>query len=362
MQNKIGLFGRHVIPVMIAFVLVFGVFAEAMAAPYFAKKIVTLVVPWNPGGGSDLTARLMSRHLPKFIPGNPGMVVRNMPAGNALVGENYVWSAKPNGFTWLVGSGGDAMNNILRPKGTEIRLEEMIPIYASPGGTLYYSQPNLIPKPKDIMTAKGLVYSGMGATSSVSGFFLWAHALLGFECKMVLGYEGSAPCRLAFLSGEANITGESTQGYLAAMIPYVKKGQVVPVFQSGILDDDGNIIREPTAKDVVTLKELYEQVHGKSPSGPIWEICRLFTANRAFGKFIVLPKGTPAEVVDMLRKAVNEVVKDPAFQKESDLMNPGAPHIIGKPLIQNYKAGVSADPAAVEFMKKFFIEKYHVVF
>jgi tripartite-type tricarboxylate transporter receptor subunit TctC len=362
MKKRIVFFRRHILLLMMAVVLVFAMATGAAADVSFKGKVVVLVVPWSPGGGTDITARLMAKYLPNFIPGNPRIVVRNMPAGSALVGENYVWSAKPNGLTWLVASGGDAMNNIIRPKGAVARQEEMQPLYASSGGTLYYSRADLLPKPVDIMKKKGLVYSGMGVTSSVSGFFLWARELLDFECKMVLGYSGSAPCRLAFLSGETNITGESTLGYINAMGSYVKKGEVVPVFQSGILDDDGNVIRESVVPDVPTLKELYEQAYGKSPSGLTWEVCRLFTATRAFGKYAALPKDTPAEIVDTLRKSVEAMVKDPGFLKDAERINPGAPHIIGKSLVRNYPSAVQGSPETVQYMKKFFKEKYDVAF
>ena len=69
-------------------------------APYFEGKTVTIVVGYKPGGGYDTVARLLSRYLPKYIPGTPTVIVQNMPGANSLIAANYVYAqAKPDGLT-----------------------------------------------------------------------------------------------------------------------------------------------------------------------------------------------------------------------------------------------------------------------
>src|SRR4029453_2472072 len=67
---------------------------------FFSRKIIRTVVGSSAGGGYDYWARLLARHMPKYIAGNPEVVVQNMPRGGSLVATNYVYSvAKPDGLT-----------------------------------------------------------------------------------------------------------------------------------------------------------------------------------------------------------------------------------------------------------------------
>ncbi|MDI7260080.1 MAG: tripartite tricarboxylate transporter substrate-binding protein [Thermodesulfobacteriota bacterium] len=335
----------------------------ASAAPYYQGKIITFVVPSGAGGGTDISARMISKYLSKYIPGNPKIVIRNMPAAGGLVGANYVWHAKPNGLTCLITAGKTVMENILRSKGTEYKLEEMYAIYSSPTGRVYYCKPGLITGPNDIMTAKGLIFGHGAVTSGTTSGFLWAKELVGFEVqKMVFGYEGGGAARLAFLAGEINISGETTLGYYSSIKSHVEKGEVKPVFQGGLLDSKGNLPREKAAPDIPTPAELYQKIHGRSPSGLVWEAYKLVAGTSTYNKTVLLPPNTPKEYINIFRKAAIEMVKDPKFLEESERMNPGSPHIVGEELASGYPKGVSGPPEVIQFMRKVLIQKYGVVF
>ncbi len=74
--------------------------AELLSAPYYEKKVIRMVVGSPPGGGNDRTARLLARHLPRYIPGKPTVIVENMSAGASLAAANYIYNAKPDGLTF----------------------------------------------------------------------------------------------------------------------------------------------------------------------------------------------------------------------------------------------------------------------
>ena len=156
---------------VIGVVLLFAMLGEVKAAPYFQGKVITFIVPTSAGGGTDIWGRMIARHLYRFIPGRPTIVIRDMPGADQLIGSNYVWASKPNGLTWLVSSASTVTPNILRPKGIEFKLGEMHPVCSSPIGIIYYCKPGLIKEPKDIMTVKGLIF-GHGAPTDItsSGF------------------------------------------------------------------------------------------------------------------------------------------------------------------------------------------------
>ena len=329
----------------------------------FKGKTITFVSPLAAGGGTDIWGRFMALHLKKYIPGKPGIIIRNITGGGSVTGANFVWTSKPDGKTVLVSSSSIVQENVLRSAGTHYRLEEMIPIYASPTGTVTFVRKGFIKTPKDIMTAKGIIFGHINPVGGNGSSFLWSKELLGFEPeKMIWGYDGSSGARGAFFQGELNCMSESTLGYNTAVKPYVDKGEVVPVFQSGILDEAGNVVREPSAPDIPTVTELYEQVYGKKPSGLVFQAYRLMVGGRVYSKSLVLPKNTPADIVDTFQQAVAGMVNDQTFLKESEKLNPGASHFFGKGLIRSFPAVVSGPPELVRFMKELLSKKYGVTF
>lgn len=341
----------------IIFILGSGLFSAAKAAPYFEGKAITIIVPKSPGGGTDMVARAVGRHLGKYIPGDPAIVIRNIPASRGLVGTNLGWNSKPNGKTLLNVSATEFGYNIFRNPAVEYRLHEMIPVFASPTGNTYYAKPGLVKEPKDIMNAKGLIF-GAGEPNDV---FVWAKELIGFKTeKMIWGYSG-AESRQAFLQGEINVGRESTIGYNGVIKSYVEKGEAMPLFQTGILDDDGNIVREPAGPDAPTVAELYEQIYSKKPSGPYFEAYKLLAGGYTYAKCILLPKNVSADIVAIFRNSIAKMVKDPKFMKEMDSMNPGAPELHGKNFA-NFAKNVVGDTEVVQFMKKFLAEEYNMVF
>jgi tripartite-type tricarboxylate transporter receptor subunit TctC len=81
--------------------------AFAQTAPFYQGKTIRIIVGFTAGGLYDQYARILARHMPKYIPGNPNIIVQNMPGAGSLTATNYVYSvAKPDGLTLgMVGSG-----------------------------------------------------------------------------------------------------------------------------------------------------------------------------------------------------------------------------------------------------------------
>jgi len=198
----------------------------------------------------------------------------------------------------------------------------------------------------------------------VLAFILFAaKELLGVPIaeKLVWGYGGSGQRRLAFQAGELTASLESSVGYNTSVRPLVERGQVVPIFQSGIFDEKGNVIRD--LPDIPTTPEIYQQIHGKAPpSGLVWDMYKVMVGARTFNYILLFPPKTPAEIVNIYRKAAVEMVKDPKYLAESQKIEPGARYRVGEALAHTYLDGISARPEVVEFMKKVLSEKYGVVF
>ncbi|MDI7260463.1 MAG: hypothetical protein QME90_11150 [Thermodesulfobacteriota bacterium] len=337
--------------------------AATTQKPYYAGKVITIWVPSGVGGGDDLFARFIGMHLGKHVPGNPSVVIRNQPAAGGLIAANSVWASKPDGLTALEIGGKEPLNSILRPKGTNFKLEEGYPIIAVPSGTLLYAKAGMVKEPKDIMTAKGLIFGSSSYTAAGGASFVWFKELLEFPVeKVIWGYGGVAASNLALLSGEINLTGASSLFYNQTIRAYAEKGEVVPIVQSGLIDSKGEVVKEAAAPNVPTTKELYRQIYGKAPSGVAWEIVVLMTGMRTIGKAIVLPPQTPKELANLLTKAAIDMAKDPKYLELAEKLNEGAPSLVGEDVIAAFRLGTSSHPKTTEFMKKVLTEKYKAVF
>src|SRR5688500_13308128 len=90
------------------------------AAPYYEGKSIKVIVGFSAGGGFDTYSRLIGRHLGRHIPGNPGVVVENMPGAASLISANHVYNvAKPDGLTILNFHGNQVINQIIGKPGIE---------------------------------------------------------------------------------------------------------------------------------------------------------------------------------------------------------------------------------------------------
>ncbi len=73
---------------------------EVRAAPYYQGKMITIIVGFSPGGGYDRLTRVLAKNLPRYIPGNPSIIVQNMPGASSILATNYLFNVvKPDGLT-----------------------------------------------------------------------------------------------------------------------------------------------------------------------------------------------------------------------------------------------------------------------
>src|SRR5918997_799852 len=111
---------------MIVFISFFTVAASAQNN-FYEGKTIRVIVGFSPGGGYDALARMLSRHIPKYIPGNPTIVVENMTGAGSLLAANHVYKiAKPDGLTFGHFSGGFAFNQAMGQPGIELDTQKFV--------------------------------------------------------------------------------------------------------------------------------------------------------------------------------------------------------------------------------------------
>src|SRR5688500_12722109 len=118
---------------------------EALAQKVdFTGKRIEMLVPFNPGGGSDVYSRALAPFFEKYLPGNPTLLIRNVPGGGSITGANqFNARAKPDGLHVLVSSSSTVMNYVFQRSKFELGLSKMQPIVLSPQGSVVYVSPSL---------------------------------------------------------------------------------------------------------------------------------------------------------------------------------------------------------------------------
>ncbi|MDT8343995.1 MAG: tripartite tricarboxylate transporter substrate-binding protein [Thermohalobaculum sp.] len=322
--------------------------APAQAEVSFEGKTIEWLIPFSAGGGSDTWARFNAPFLSKYLPGSPTVVVVNEPGGGSTKGTNlFAARAKPDGLTILGTSGSTQFPYLLGDPRVRYEYADWKIVMASPTGGVAYTSPSTgVASAAEIGKLKGqkLVYASQGATS-LDLVPLLAFRMMGLDVQHVFGFKGRGDGRLAFERGETNIDYQTSSAYLKNVMPLVEAGTAVPLFSWGALDDDGNLVRDPTFPDLPHFGEAYEMVTGQAPSGPEYDAYfAFFTAGFPAQKMVFLPKDTPQEIVDAYQAAVTSMKQDPDYQASKEAVLGTYEQVTGKAAQALYTKGTVISP------------------
>lgn len=298
--------------------------AKALPPDYFAGKTVKLVVDFSAGGPTDVFARLVSRHLGKYIPGKPTVVVENMPGAGGNIARNHLYNvAKKDGLT--IGTFSAVFSNqIFNAPGVQYDAARFEWLGGVPEASV-----SLFHKDTGVRTAQDLKNPKqeivMGGFSPDNSKDLSQRSFLnmaGVKYKYVPGYGGVADLRNAMLRGEINYYTDSLTGYFTGELQYVKDGTMFAVGHTGVLKG-GQIVRDPNVPDLPTHNEIAVILRGEEVKKTLEyrASATLLKIQGAMLRNIVLPPDTSAEVVEVLRKAVSDTFADEEFQAEAQKQN-----------------------------------------
>ncbi len=283
---------------------------------YFSGKTIEWIVPFKEGGGADTWARFNAPFFSKYIEGRPVVIINNIPGGGSIKGANlFAGLAKRDGLMILGTSGSTQFPFLLEDPRVRYDYQNFKVVMAYPTGGVVFCSPKLgirdaseIAKIKDVP----LKYGSQGPTS-LDLVPLLSFDLLGMNVKAIFGFRGRGAGRLAFERGEVLIDYQTSSAYLKNVVPLVEKGEAIPLFTFGALDENGELIRDPSFPDLPHFGEVYEMM-GKKPSGIEWSSWFAFMS-AGFGgmKLLLVPKETPDEVVALYQKAIVDMKEDPKY-------------------------------------------------
>jgi tripartite-type tricarboxylate transporter receptor subunit TctC len=346
--------------------LTLGVFATPASAFDYSGKRVEMIIPYGTGGGSDVWARFFAPRLTAALPGNPTIVVRNIPGGGSITGTNqFAERAKPDGLTVLGTSGSTQFPYLLGDPRVRYDYRDWVPILVSPVGGVVFARPELgATSAADIKNIRGkrLVVGSQGATA-LDLLMALSFDILGFDLQIVYGMKGRGPARLAFERGESTLDWQTTPAYFRSVQPLVEAGNAVPLFSYGSIDDNGNLIRDANFPSLPHLGEVYRMTHGKDPRGPAWNAwMAFFAAGFAAQKIIVLHKDTPQEIINVWHAAVKQVVSAPDFNDAAEKALGDARQGIGPQAATLYKLATEIDSESRNWVRNWLTQKHNVKF
>jgi tripartite-type tricarboxylate transporter receptor subunit TctC len=304
---------------MLTFILTVGLILFSSTnllaqAPYYQGKSIRVVVGFTTGGFYDRWARLLSRHMPKHLPGNPEMVVQNMPGAGSVIATNYVSSvAKPDGLTIGFPSNGIYLDQLVGRQEVKFDIRKFAWI-GSPvkEPMIFYMRSDAPFKTiSDVKNAKEP--PKCGSTGTVSSDFILARlleeTLPPLKINTVLGYPGGAEIDLAVEKGEVMCRGMTASPFFGRepFLTWQKKNFVRVLLFTGDKRDE----RIP---DVPTLDEIFDKEKVPETSRRVAEV---ILAAESFGRPIFATPGTPADRVKLLRNAFEQALKDAELLAEA---------------------------------------------
>jgi tripartite-type tricarboxylate transporter receptor subunit TctC len=319
-------------------VAVMGAASAQPPAEFFKDKTIIFYVGLSAGGGYDVNARLVARHIGKHIPGNPQVIVRNMPGGGGLVMTNYVANVAPKDglhigapqrgipFEPLLGDHSNA-------KFDAVKLNWIGSANTDTSVAVVHKRTG-VKKWQDLKTrANDLIVAGTGiGTESVTVPYLLRN-LLGFKYRVIAGYPGGSEMNLAMLRGE--VDGRGTFSW-TSLKPHLKEwidtGELAILYQQGLR-------KHPDIANIPLVMELTEDAEIKQV------LTIQFTAFE-LGRPYFVAEGVPADRVAALRRAFDMAMKDKALLADAEKLNQEVNPFTGEEM-QRILAEVYATPRAL---------------
>lgn len=329
----------------------------------FSGKTVEFIVPYTEGGGTDVYARLFAPFMKKHLPGNPTVIIRNLPGGGSVMGSNrFEASAKPDGLTIVATSSSTLVAQLLGGKKRKFDVLAWRQLIVSPQGTVIYASKKTGIDGKDVvadikkLSTQKLRY---GAKQPDAGELrnIFAFELLGLKVETIFGL-ARGEVRQAMQRNEIELNHDTAETYFESVEPLVKQGTMVPLMTLGYAKRT-DIIRDPLFPKLPTVGETYKSLHGKEPSGPLWNAFTAFV-NLAVNasKGIALPKGTPDSIRDVYVEALQKAVVDPEFLKLAGNESGHYPQIFGDDADFAIKQAVDLPPDVSKWLKEFMLSRY----
>jgi len=336
---------------ILAFLTVFAIFSSsASGQEFYRNKTIRIVVGFSPGGGMDIYARAIGRHLGGNIPGNPSVIVENMPGAGSLIAANHLYNqAKPDGLTIGSWIGGLVLQQVIgQQKGIEFdaRKFEWIGLPAGDSSSCAVTKTGGVTNTDQWFAVKVPVKIGAMAPGSVtSDIPKILKAALNLPIQIVEGYKGTAEIRLAADSGEVD---GGCWGWETIKI----------MWQKGIESGNTKVLiqmlpkKHPDLPDVPNALDLAKTEDAR-------QLIRIGIIDPAtMVRALSLPPATPKDRVKILRDAFMATMKDPKFLAEAKTAQLDLNPMPGQEVEKIVQGFFTLQPSAISKLRDVVMSKH----
>jgi tripartite-type tricarboxylate transporter receptor subunit TctC len=324
--------------------------AQNAVADFYVGKQVTLIVGYGPGGGYDITARLVARYLGKYIPGNPNVVVQNMPGAGSMRAANYTYVNAPKDGTAFALIARDTPLIGLLGVDPSVQFDDRKFNWVGSSSSYANDAYILVVGPKSpvqsIAEARKpdsppLVLGGTGEGATDADIPKILRDTIGIHIKQVLGYTDTPSIVLALERGE--IDGRMFDySYVKTARPQWLKSD------SGyhVLVQFARRTRHPDLPDVPTARDLAP--NEKARALIVFAETPLLTMARPYAA----PPGVPADRLAALRSAFDAAHRDPAFLADAEKLGIDISPVGADDMVRALDDMAHAPPEVFEYMKR----------
>lgn len=322
--------------------------ALAQTAPFYQDKTIRIIVGFTAGGLYDQYARILARHMPKYIPGKPNIIVQNMPGAGSLTATNYVYGVvKPDGLTLGMVGSGIYLDQLLERKEAQFDMRKLnyIGSVDQRDLVLYMKADAPWKSVEDMLNSTELAKCGATGTSDLTTIVLnILEETLGLKANNIKGYPGGVEIDLAIEKGEIHCRGTGITTHFARE-PYFtwhKNGFDRHIVQTGAKKD----ARLP---DAPTLNELMEK--RKTPSIGR-NVAKLMLVSATLGRPLIATPGIPADRVKILREAYLKAFKEPEVIAEAKKSRMDLETLTGEEVENEMREVMNQPREVIERVKK----------
>jgi tripartite-type tricarboxylate transporter receptor subunit TctC len=276
-------------------------------ADFYKGKTVAIIVGFGAGGGYDLYARTLARHLGAHLPGKPNVVVQNMTGAGGVTAANHVYNAAPKDGTAIAAvSQYAAMYQLLDGKGAKYdpaKFQWLGSMTFSNNVAYTWNETGI--KTFDDLKKREIPVGGSGVISDANIYPNIMNALLGTKFKIINGYSGTNETNLAIERGELFGRGGGSYASLVSTRPeWLRDHKITILIQVGTE-------KEPELPNVPLLTDLVK-------GGEAHQIAALVTMPVAIGYNEWMAPGVPNDRVQALRAAYAAALKDPGLLADAE--------------------------------------------
>jgi tripartite-type tricarboxylate transporter receptor subunit TctC len=282
--------------------------ALAQEADFFRGKQIRFVTGAAPGQEYDLWARLMARHLPRHIPGNPTFVVENMPGAGLIIASNWLYNrAARDGTVWGMAGHNIADQALSKMPNVQYEPDKFnwigTPEYTNRG--CFAMSTSRAKSAQDLLTNE-MIVGGTGAGSPVTQTPRLMKNLLGMKFKVVEGYSKPQDAILAMERGELEGVCQTIQSFRQSRPGWLETGKAFVVFTT-----------EHERVAGINAPSIYEFAKTDEQRA----ILSYYNSSAELGRPVMLPPGVPLARVKVLRDAFMATMKDPEFLADARQLN-----------------------------------------